>query len=62
MTIENFGFMWDRDEVNWGRRGPGGTGSLKGFMVGGVKRIVEFSDQIGIYVLYEKFEQPVQIG
>jgi hypothetical protein len=31
-------------------------------MVGNRKRKVSFLDQMGIYVLYDKFEQPVQIG
>jgi hypothetical protein len=31
-------------------------------MVGNRKRRVQFAEQMGIYVLYDKFEQPVQIG
>jgi hypothetical protein len=61
-TIKNFGFMWERDKVVWGKPGPGGTSSLEGVMVGNRKRRVQFADQMGIYVLYDKFEQPVQIG
>jgi len=61
-TIKNFGFMWERQKVNWGRRGAGGNSALEGVMVGNRKRRVDFSEQIGIYVLYDKFEQPVQIG
>jgi hypothetical protein len=61
-TIKNFGFMWERDKVDWGRRGPGGSSSFKGVMVHNRKRVVEFADQMGIYVLYDKFEQPVQVG
>jgi len=61
-TIKNFGFMWERDKVDWGRRGPGGTSSFKGVMVGNRRRVVEFSDQMGIYVLYDRFEQPIQVG
>ena len=61
-TIKNFGFMWERDKIDWGRRGPGGNRSLKGRMVGYKRRVVEFAGQMGIYVLYDKFEQPVQIG
>jgi hypothetical protein len=61
-TIQNFGFMWERDKVGWGKPGPGGTSSLEGVMVGNRKRRVEFAQQMGIYVLYDKWEQPVQIG
>jgi hypothetical protein len=61
-TIKNFGFMWERDKIDWGRPGPGGSSSSKGVMVGNRKRVVEFADQMGIYVLYDRFEQPVQIG
>jgi hypothetical protein len=61
-TIKNFGFMWERDKVVWGKPGPGGTSSLEGVMVGNRKRRVQFAEQMGIYVLYDKFEQPVQIG
>jgi hypothetical protein len=60
--IQNFGFMWDRSEVDWGRRGPGGRASFRGVKVGNTKRIVDFQEQMGIYVLYDRFEQPVQIG
>jgi len=31
-------------------------------MVGKKKRKVDFLGQMGIYVLYDKFEQPIQIG
>jgi hypothetical protein len=38
------------------------TSSVEGVMVGNRKRRVEFAEQMGIYVLYDKWEQPVQIG
>jgi hypothetical protein len=60
--IQNFGFMWDRSEVDWGRRGPGGNARFVGVQVGNTKRVVDFQQQMGIYVLYDRFEQPVQIG
>ncbi len=60
--IKNFGFMWERDKVQWGTKGPGGGASLDGIMVGNRKRKVNFIGQMGIYVLYDRFEQPVQIG
>jgi len=54
-TIKNFGFISRLS-------GPGGTSSLEGVMVGNRKRRVQFAEQMGIYVQYDKFEQPVQIG
>ena len=60
--IKNFGFMWERDKVDWGRRGPGGRARFQGIKVGNKKRKVDFLNQMGIYVLYDKFEQPIQIG
>jgi len=60
--IKNFGFMWERDKIQWGSRGPGGAGSFDGVMLKNKKRTVNFLGQMGIYVLYDRFEQPVQIG
>ncbi len=45
-----------------GEKGPGRTARFTGVMVGDKKRKVDFRDQMGIYVLYEKFENPIQIG
>jgi hypothetical protein len=47
-TIKNFGFMWERDKVVWGRPGRGGTSSLEGVMVGNQKRRVQFDEQMGV--------------
>lgn len=60
--IQNFGFMWERSEVAWGRPGPGGNARFEGRQVGKLKRVVDFQQQMGIYVLYDRFEQPVQVG
>jgi hypothetical protein len=60
--IKNFGFMWERAKVDWGRQGPGGTDRFEGVKAGNKKRRVDFLDQMGIYVLYDKFEQPIQVG
>jgi hypothetical protein len=60
--IKNFGFMWQRDKVNWGSKGPGKKASLMGQQVGNLKRHVDFASQMGIYVLYDRFEAPVQVG
>jgi hypothetical protein len=54
--------MWERDKVDWGRQGRSGSASFNGVMVGNKNRKVSFLDQMGTYVLYDRFEQPVQIG
>jgi hypothetical protein len=61
-TIKNFGFMWEREKVDWGRQARGAKARFEGVMVGNTKRIVDFRKQMGIYVSYDKFEQPIQIG
>lgn len=61
-TIKNFGFMWERDKVDWGTQARGARAVLFGRMVKRRRREVDFSEQMGIYVLYDRFEQPVQIG
>lgn len=58
MLIRNFGHLWERKYVNWGR--PRVKGHLKGYK--SLKREVDFRDQIGIYVLFDKDLIPVYIG
>lgn len=60
--IKNFGFMWEREKVDWGKKGPNGGARFDGISAKNRKRVVSFLDQMGIYVLYDKFEHPVQIG
>lgn len=57
--IANFGLLWQRKYVQFG--GAGTKGSLVG------KRsakgaVVDFREQIGIYVLYDKDMAPVYVG
>ncbi len=57
--FKNFGFLWDRELVNWGK------GGKKGSLIGvGQKKtdIVDFRKQIGVYALYDKNEQIVYVG
>jgi len=61
-TIKNFGFMWEREKVVWGAPGRGTPAALHGRMVHNKNRVVDFTEQMGIYVLYDQFEHPVQIG
>lgn len=52
MLIRNYGLLWERSKVEWGRRGA--LGSLRGY--GYPLRNypdTDFAQQAGIYVLYE---------
>jgi hypothetical protein len=60
--IKNFGFMWEPNQVNWGSRGKGNSAKLLGQRKGNLDQHIDFAEQKGIYVLYDKFENPVQIG
>jgi hypothetical protein len=50
--IKNYGLFWERDRVDWGRRGKGNKGKLIGYTATGQIGI-DFSKQSGIYILYE---------
>ncbi|WP_375456286.1 GIY-YIG nuclease family protein [uncultured Methylobacterium sp.] len=59
--IKNYGLRWVRDSVNWGARGR--AGSLDGKLATlKSSQIVDFREQIGIYVLYEPGFIPVYTG
>jgi hypothetical protein len=58
MLIRNFGHLWERKYINYGR--PKVKGHLKGYVT--KKREADFRDQIGIYVLFDKDLIPVYIG
>lgn len=56
-VIKNYGLMWRRDHIFWGR------GSNKGSLQGRRSaRVVEFRDQIGVYVLYDEGRRPIYVG
>jgi hypothetical protein len=57
MLIRNYGRIWERKYINWGRWGV--RGHLKGYTN---KQKPDFRDQIGIYILYDKDLIPVYIG
>jgi len=59
MLIRNFGHLWERKFINYGTGGPGNRGHLKGY---NGKEEVDFREQIGIYVLFDKDFVPVYIG
>jgi len=56
-VIKNYGLMWSQDAVFWGRGGR--RGALKGQRKG---QIIDFREQIGVYVLYDEGRHPVYVG
>lgn len=58
-VIKNYGLMWRRDAVHWGRPGQRTRGVLEGRRSG---EIVDFHDQIGVYVLYDESRRPIYVG
>jgi hypothetical protein len=55
--LKNYGILWDRERVFWGR------GRARGQLLGGTaKRPVDFRDQIGVYVLYDDAQKIVYVG
>lgn len=55
--IKNYGLMWRRDSVFWGYGGYKGV--LNGRRSG---KVIDFRDQIGVYVLYDESRRPVYVG
>jgi hypothetical protein len=61
LAIRNFGHFWSRDLVEWGRRNV--SGELLGYLLHERKpAIVDFREQIGIYVLFTAQREVVYIG
>lgn len=60
-TILNFGHFWDRNKISWGRQKV--PGHLKGYR-GSTRNgdIVDFREQIGIYVLFTNTREVIYIG
>jgi hypothetical protein len=58
MLIKNFGHLWERKFTNYGRGGV--KGHLRGYA--NQSKIVDFREQIGVYVLYDKDFIPVYVG
>jgi len=56
-VIKNYGLMWSRDAVFWCR------GSKRGVLEGQRSRkVIDFRDQIGVYVLYDEARRPIYVG
>jgi len=55
--IKNYGLYWRRDLVEWGKKGPGNSGKLRGYLADS-KEPVDFRGQAGVYVLYDGADIP----
>ena len=51
--VKTYGIFWEREKVDFGKKGPGNRGALKGHCDASKKTTVEFREQRGIYILYE---------
>lgn len=58
ISINNYGLLWDRNKVHFGWKGSKGT--LLGHR--NSHGVVDFREQIGIYVLYDKYMKVVYVG
>ena len=56
-VIKNYGLMWRRDHIFWGR--GINRGSLEGRKSA---RTIDFREQIGVYVLYDETRRPIYVG
>lgn len=62
LSIRTFGHYWSRDLIDWGRRGPNQSGSLYGTSKLGSSKKLNFRNQVGIYVLFDRDRQVVYVG
>lgn len=63
LTIKNFGHYWSRDLIDWGWRGKGNQGSLKGTLKPeGNLFAADFREQIAIYILFNQNREVVYLG
>jgi len=53
-VLKNYGLIWRRDSVHWTQRG-----ALQGRRS---RRIIDFREQIGVYVLYDEGRHPIYVG
>lgn len=60
MLISNYGLFWQRKYVNFGCDGNKGT--LLGKISKKKLLLVDFGEQVGIYVLYDKDFIPIYVG
>jgi hypothetical protein len=63
LAIESYGKWWRRDKIFWGTGGKGDNkGHLKGVAKGSKSIVVDFREQIGIYVLFNTDRDVVYVG
>jgi hypothetical protein len=51
--VKTYGIFWERDKVDFGKKGPGNKGSLIGHCDEAKRTVTDFAQQRGIYILYE---------
>jgi len=59
MLVRNYGHLWERRFIHWGRGGK--RGHLCGYRTPSDEG-ADFRDQIGIYVLFDRNQVPVYTG
>lgn len=63
LAIKNYGHYWSRDLIDWGNRGRGNQGSLKGARTAFAEQAhADFREQIGIYCLFGPNREVVYVG
>lgn len=63
LAIKNYGHFWSRDLIDWGNRGPGNQGTLKGARSPFAEAAqADFRSQIGIYCLFSQSREVVYVG
>ena len=63
MLIHNYGLFWRRRDVFWGKQGAGNEGRLWGRRAKALtEKPVDFSEQRGVYALYDDAFHLVYIG
>ena len=63
MLVQNYGLFWQREKVNWGTPGRGGSGTLMGrYARRRTSDGVDFRLQRGVYVLYDDNFRIVYVG
>ncbi len=58
--IKNYGFLWDRNHFHRGTSGD--RGHMIGWAKGNKDQLVDFKEQIGVYVLYDGSQNIVYVG
>ena len=63
LAIRCFGHFRSKELVNWGYRGQGGAGRLEGYKLAERRPfVVDFKDQIAVYVLFSADREPIYVG